>query len=84
MLLLLVGAKHMVAVSNGSPMIELKRLHRFFGGTPAVNDISFEVYPGQVFGYIGPNGAAKQRACGYWPRSTCQGRAPGFSWTAFR
>ena len=49
----------MVAVSNGSPMIELKRLHRFFGRTRAVNDISFEVYPGQVFGYIGPNGAGK-------------------------
>jgi len=43
----------------GNPMIELKRLHRFFGRTRAVNDITFEVYPGQVFGYIGPNGAGK-------------------------
>jgi ABC-2 type transport system ATP-binding protein len=40
-------------------MIEMRRLHRFFGATRAVNDISFEVYPGQVFGYIGPNGAGK-------------------------
>jgi ABC-2 type transport system ATP-binding protein len=24
-----------------------------------VNDVSFDVYPGQVFGYIGPNGAGK-------------------------
>lgn len=41
------------------PMIELRRIHRFFGRTKAVNDISFEVYPGQVFGFIGPNGAGK-------------------------
>jgi len=40
-------------------MIDLRRLHRFFGATRAVNDISFEVLPGQVFGYIGPNGAGK-------------------------
>ena len=41
------------------PMIELRRLHRFFGRTKAVHDISFAVDKGQVFGYIGPNGAGK-------------------------
>lgn len=41
------------------PMIELRRLFRFFGRTRAVNDISFEVHSGQVYGYIGPNGAGK-------------------------
>lgn len=41
------------------PMIELRRLHRFFGTTRAVNDVTFEVPRGQVFGYIGPNGAGK-------------------------
>jgi len=40
-------------------MIELRRLHRFFGRTKAVNDVSFEVPRGTVFGYIGPNGAGK-------------------------
>src|SRR5690606_31896179 len=39
--------------------IELRNLHRYFGKTRAVQDISFEVYPGEVFGYIGPNGAGK-------------------------
>lgn len=41
------------------PMIELIRLHRFFGSTRAVDDVSFAVERGTVFGYIGPNGAGK-------------------------
>ncbi len=45
--------------SAAHPMIELRRIHRFFGSTKAVNDISFEVKRGQVFGFIGPNGAGK-------------------------
>jgi len=42
-----------------SDCIEVRRLHRFFGKTKAVNDISFSVARGHVFGYIGPNGAGK-------------------------
>jgi ABC-2 type transport system ATP-binding protein len=44
---------------HSTPVIELRRLHRFFGTTRAVDDISYEVGKGQVFGYIGPNGAGK-------------------------
>ena len=47
----------MIAVDQ--PMIELRRLHRFFGDTRAVDDVSFDVPSGHVFGYIGPNGAGK-------------------------
>ncbi|PQO30393.1 ABC transporter ATP-binding protein [Bremerella cremea] len=46
-------------IATRTPVIELRRLHRFFGKTKAVNDVSFEVYQGQVYGYIGPNGAGK-------------------------
>lgn len=48
------------AVHSGDDVcIELRRLHRFFGKTPAVNDVSYSVRRGHVFGYIGPNGAGK-------------------------
>ncbi|MCY2989726.1 MAG: ABC transporter ATP-binding protein [Planctomycetota bacterium] len=49
----------MVGTTSGHPMIELRRLHRHFGRTRAVDDVSFEVPQGTVFGYIGPNGAGK-------------------------
>ncbi|MBX3427781.1 MAG: ABC transporter ATP-binding protein [Pirellulales bacterium] len=46
-------------ISPRRPAIQVDRLHRYFGETKAVQNMSFEVYPGEVFGYIGPNGAGK-------------------------
>jgi len=40
-------------------LLEAKRLSRSFGGLRAVNDVSFEVVEGEIFGLIGPNGAGK-------------------------
>ena len=45
--------------SSDPPAMELRRLHRFFGPTAAVQDVTFDVMPGHVFGFIGPNGAGK-------------------------
>jgi len=41
------------------PMIELQSVTRDFGSTRAVDQVSFLVPRGSVFGYIGPNGAGK-------------------------
>ncbi len=41
------------------PIISVRNLHRTFDGIQAVRDISFDVFPGQVVGFIGANGAGK-------------------------
>jgi ABC-2 type transport system ATP-binding protein len=40
-------------------MLEVKNLVKEFQNTVAVNDISFNVPPGKIFGLLGPNGAGK-------------------------
>jgi ABC-2 type transport system ATP-binding protein len=40
-------------------MLEAKGLVKRFGGTAAVDDVSFSVGPSQVLGYLGPNGSGK-------------------------
>jgi lipooligosaccharide transport system ATP-binding protein len=43
-------------------IIEAKALRKSFGDLIAVNEISFEVLPGECFGILGPNGAGKTSA----------------------
>ena len=40
-------------------IIEIKELRRAFGDIRAVDGLTFEVQPGEVFGLLGPNGAGK-------------------------
>ena len=40
-------------------MLEALQLAKFYGSVPAVQDVSFQIAPGSVLGYLGPNGSGK-------------------------
>jgi ABC-2 type transport system ATP-binding protein len=41
------------------PVIQVEHLRKTYGAVTAVQDISFEVHAGEIFGMVGPNGAGK-------------------------
>lgn len=49
----------MEAASADAPVLRAEKLHRWFGGVHAVDDIELEVRTGSLHAIIGPNGSGK-------------------------
>src|SRR5438067_6087073 len=48
------GSEH-----TGTPLLELSKVTKNFGGLAAVQDVDLEVWPREIVSVIGPNGAGK-------------------------
>jgi ABC-2 type transport system ATP-binding protein len=66
---------------TGAPAIRVRGLGRSFGRFVAVRDVSFDVRAGEIFGYLGANGAGKSTTirvlCGLLPATTGEAEVAG-------
>ena len=46
-------------MNNQQPAIQATNLTKRFGDFTAVNNVNFEARPGEIFGFLGPNGSGK-------------------------
>src|SRR5438309_10522875 len=44
---------------TGTPLLDLSKVTKQFGGLTAVQDVDLEIWPREIISVIGPNGAGK-------------------------
>src|SRR5215831_19205874 len=56
------GFRELPETAGGRPAVEVAHLRKTYGTLVAVDDVSFSVTEGEIFGILGPNGAGKTTA----------------------
>ena len=51
--------KHNLSLERGNKMIKVERVTKRFGDNIALNQISFSINEGEIFGFLGPSGSGK-------------------------
>jgi ABC-2 type transport system ATP-binding protein len=46
-------------MNDGTPIVELSKVSKSFGGTRALDEVDLAVHPGRIIGLLGANGAGK-------------------------
>lgn len=68
---------------NEEPIIKVEHLFKKFGDFTANHDLCFEVKKGEIFGFLGANGAGKTTAmkilCGLWKPTSGTATIAGFN-----
>lgn len=81
----IVSEKEFTLTKNNQYSIEAQKLSRSFGEFKAVDEVSFQVPQGEIFGLLGANGAGKttviKMLTGILPPSSGQGHVAGASMT---
>ncbi len=69
-------------MTDPAPIVSVKNLVKAFGKFHAVDRISFEVFPGEIFGFLGANGAGKTTAIkmltGLWKPTSGEATVAGY------
>ena len=50
---------------DNKKMVEIRRFKMSFGDKTVIKDLSFDVFRGEVFGFLGSNGSGKLRRCAH-------------------
>ena len=46
------------------PILSINNLTKYYGKLKALDNLSLEVYPGEILGFLGPNGSGKTTTLG--------------------
>ena len=69
-------------IQNKEPIIQVRNLVKKFGKFVADDNLTFDVYPGEIFGFLGANGAGKTTAirmiCGLLEPTSGQLKVAGY------